>query len=446
MTDSASGRGRISPNVRTVPPVKIVRRRHRLQTGAGGKQKNDLHAAPPRDFRDGFFYAPPQSRDMQIRALAPQKPLYIFDAARLAENYRGFAAVCGGETAYAVKCNPHPAVLRTLSAAGASAFDVASLAEIRAVRAANPQAKLYFMHPVKAPEAIAEAYTVWGVRAFVLDHIDELYKILRETALAPDLELFVRMALPKNGAAALDFSSKFGATPDEAAKLLEACRPVCRRLGLAFHTGTQNTDTGTYTRAVAAAADVIAKSGVPVDALDAGGGFPANYTGRVAAPAEIFAALHTALAENGLDDLDLITEPGRVLVADTTALIVRVEQRRGDLLYLNDGVYGGLFDAGPQLRWRYPVRHIPREDGTPVSGHRTNFRFAGPTCDSIDMMDGPFPLPDNIKTGDWIEIGQAGAYSQSLRTDFNGFGTADFICAGSLPRKTKKPKTTSKNI
>jgi len=377
--------------------------------------------------------------DAQIRALAPQKPLYVFDADRLAQSYRRFCAYFGGDVAYAVKCNPHPAVLQVLAEEGIAAFDVASIGEIRAARAANPQAKLFFMHPVKAPEAIAEAYHEYGVRAFVLDHVDELYKILRATELAQDLELFVRLGLPKNGKAALDFSSKFGALPEEAAKLLQACRPVCCKLGLAFHVGTQNSDTGAYARAVGVAAEVMRAADVAVDVLDLGGGFPARYLERTPSLNAIFREIHSAVMLHGLQHIQLMAEPGRVLVADCMSLIVRVEQRRGDLLYINDGVYGGLFDAGPSLRWRYPVRRIARDDGQAESGMTTAFRFAGPTCDSIDMMDGPFMLPDEIKAGDWIEIKQAGAYSQCLRTDFNGFGEAGFLVINTSTRRPVKP-------
>lgn len=387
----------------------------------------------------GSLRTPAPRIDAQIRALAPQKPLYVFDAGRLAQSYRRFCAGFGGEVAYAVKCNPHPAVLQVLAEEGIAAFDVASIAEIRAARAAAPQAKLFFMHPVKAPEDIAAAYYDYGVRAFVLDHVDELYKILRATELAQDLELFVRLGLPKNGKAALDFSSKFGALPDEAAALLKACRPVCRKLGLAFHVGTQNTDTGAYARAVAVAAAVINTADVPVDVLDLGGGFPARYLERTPSLSAIFQEIRSALLLHNLHHMQLMAEPGRALVADCMSLIVRVEQRRDDLLYINDGVYGGLFDAGPSLRWRYPVRRIAREAGQTETGITTDFRFAGPTCDSIDMMEGPFILPDEIRAGDWIEIRQAGAYSQCLRTDFNGFGEAGFLALDMPGQRPVKP-------
>jgi ornithine decarboxylase len=282
------------------------------------------------------------------------------------------------------------------------------------------------MHPVKAPEAIREAYFEHGVRDFVLDSADELYKILRETELAADLYLFVRLALPKNGKAAIDFSSKFGAMAQDAVDLLKLCRPVAARLGLAFHVGTQSLDPAVYGRAVGKAGDVIRTADVVVDALDIGGGFPVSYIGEIAPETTAcFDSLKKALAREKLSHLTLMAEPGRILVAEAASLIVRVEARRGDTLYINDGIYGGLFDAGPLLKVKYPVRAVSCD--LPFAEGVMPFRLMGPTCDSLDMMPGPFYLPADIGEGDWIEIGNTGAYSAALRGNFNGFGRADQI-------------------
>ncbi len=283
------------------------------------------------------------------------------------------------------------------------------------------------MHPVKTPESIREAYSVHGVRDFVLDNQEELYKILRETDLAGDLTLYVRLGLPKNGKAAIDFSIKFGCKPGEAVKLLRACRPVATKVGLCFHVGTQTTDPSVYTRAVSVAGNIIRESGVAVDVLDVGGGFPVSYVGEnVAGPGIFIEALKMALDAEGLGRIPLLAEPGRALVAEGGCLIARVELRKGNVLYINDGTYGGLFDAGPMLKTKYPVR-AHRPDGV-FTGELKAFRFAGPTCDSLDLMEGPFMLPADIKLGDWIEIGNTGAYSRSMRTDFNGFGASDAVC------------------
>lgn len=364
-----------------------------------------------------------------VRQLAPVNPLYMLWPERLADNAKMFLTQFPGETVYATKCNPDKTVIQTLYRAGVKAFDVASIGEVRLVRKLAPKAKLYFMHTVKSPEAIAEAYHQHGVRAFVLDSMDELYKIMRATDLAQDLELFVRMALPKNSKAQIDFSSKFGALPYDAAELLKACRPVAVRLGLCLHVGTQSTDPNAYKRAIRVADKVLRASQVTIDVLDVGGGFPVEYPGAQPLPpfSDFVDAITTALKAEKMSHIPLMCEPGRALVATAASLVVRVEARKGNLLHINDGTYGGLFDAGAQVRARYAVKAVSF-NGTPRKEQDLMpFRFAGPTCDSIDMMKGPFMLPSDIVAGDWIEIQTMGAYSQALRSNFNEFGHADQI-------------------
>jgi ornithine decarboxylase len=364
--------------------------------------------------------------DQAVARMRPSRPLYALWPQQIERTARRFQAAFPGRTLYAVKSNPHKGVLRHLWKAGLRAFDVASIEEVRAVRRALPDAELFFMHPVKSAEAIREAYHIHGVRNFVLDTEEELYKIVRETDLAADLTLFVRVALPKTDKASIDLSRKFGADPETAVELLKRSRPVAATLGLCFHVGSQMTDKSVYGFAVAVAADVIRASEVTVDCLDIGGGFPVPYAGEVVPSIE--ACIETAMEvieKEGLDHMQLLCEPGRAMVAEAGALVVRVEQRRGDLLYLNDGTYGGLFDGGALLKTRFPVRAV--RPGARLSRDQAEFRFAGPTCDSLDMMEGPFALPADIATGDYIVVGNTGAYSATLRTDFNGFGKADLL-------------------
>jgi ornithine decarboxylase len=368
----------------------------------------------------------PATVDEAVAQLRPSRPLYVLWPDRIEETARRFRKAFPGETMFAVKTNPDKAVLRHLNRAGIHTFDVASIEEVRLVHRTLPKARLFFMHPVKSPEAIREAYYEHGIRHFVLDTEDELFKIMRETELAADLTLFVRLSLPKNNAASIDFSGKFGAAPKEAAKLLAKCRPVARSLGLCYHVGTQTIDPSVYARAVGVAADVIKTCGAKVDCLDVGGGFPVPYPGSDAPSIETcINSIRDALTVHGLNHLPLLAEPGRALVAESGSLVVRVELRKGNTLYINDGTYGGLFDAGSVLKARFPVRGI-RPEGS-FTDEMKEFRFAGPTCDSIDMMKGPFVLPADIRMGDWIEIGNIGVYSQGMRTNFNGFGKADTL-------------------
>lgn len=362
-----------------------------------------------------------------IRRRKPANPLYLITPGVIEKTAKHFVTSFPGRTLFAVKTNPVESIITAVSKGGITAFDVASIEEIRLVRSLAPKAELYYMHPVKSPESIREAYYRFGVRHFVLDCEEELYKIIRETGLATDLKLHVRLALPKNDGASIDFSSKFGAMPMEAAALLKKCRTVSESLGLCFHVGTQISEANVFAQAIRLVRNVIDESGVRVESLDVGGGFPVPYTGEENVPtiAACIDVIRQGVHEAGLSHLDLLAEPGRVLVAEGAALAARVELRKDDLLYLNDGTYGGLFDAGPLLGTRYPVRAV-RADGS-FQGDIKDFRLAGPTCDSLDMMEGPFSLPADIRTGDWIVFENTGAYSQSMRTDFNGFGKCETV-------------------
>ena len=355
----------------------------------------------------------------------PEEPMHCLRPATIAATARAFVAAFPGDTLYAVKCNPEPAVLRALWDGGVRHFDCASAREVSLVRTMFPDAHIAFMHPVKARGAIREAFFRHGVRDFVLDSASELQKILDETGAPDSLNLIVRLALPK-GKAVLDLSGKFGAAPDAAADLLRAARPHAARLGVSFHVGSQCLDPLAWRQAIALAGEVIRTAGVPVEVLDVGGGFPVAYPDIDPPPLDaFFAEIETAFERLDLPGTRLWAEPGRALVAGGATVVVQVQMRRGEALYVNDGVYGSLSDAGA-LGFRFPARLI-RPDGAPPSRALAPFVFYGPTCDSADVMRGPFLLPEDVAEGDWIELGQLGAYGACLRTGFNGFDRARLV-------------------
>ena len=388
------------------------------------------HVSQGKALFSGFDQCP-VLQDIVLKA-RPAKPLYVFFPNIIERNAKAFLDIFPGKPLYAVKTNPDGSVLRVLGRAGIKAFDVASLAEIQLVKSLFPRSELHFMHPVKMPEDIRAAYFDYGVRHFVLDHEEELFKIMRETELAQDLSLTVRVAMPKNEKALIDFSSKFGASFTQAMDLLQKCRPVSQMLGMSFHVGTQTTDARAYARAISYCARILEASDVEIDTLNVGGGFPVLYDGdvNICDVADCVHAIQSTLEKHKLTHIGLIAEPGRVLVADGAKLVTRVELRKDDILYINDGVYGGLFDAAKWVGTRYPVSAISCD--RPFDGKTRAFKLAGPTCDSLDMMEGPFMLPHDIGIGDWVVFDKAGAYSQALRSDFNGFGHADII---SCPEK-----------
>jgi ornithine decarboxylase len=304
-----------------------------------------------------------------------------------------------------------------LYAFGVRDFEVASKAEIDLVLETLGGVRLYLMHPVKARTTIRHAYSL-GVRDFAFDCNSELKKIMAETREAEDLNLHLRVAVD-NAEAALDLSLKFGAEVSEAIPLLQVARGFANNLGVCFHVGSQCLAPGSYKKALVKVRSIIRKAGVAVDSIDVGGGFPAPYPGfRTPQLAKFFEAIEKTLAELGLSEIPVMCEPGRALVAEAGSVLAKVELRKGQNLYLNDGTYGALFDAGT-LAWRYPARHIRLSGKRPKALQK--FSLFGPTCDSLDAMPGPFLLAGDIDEGDWIEIQNLGGYGTTMRTNFNGF-------------------------
>jgi ornithine decarboxylase len=345
---------------------------------------------------------------------------------------RFFVEKFPGRTLYAVKANPSPDLLRVLWDAGITHYDVASVAEVRMARAALPDATLCFMHPVKTPSAIVEAYAKHGVRVFSLDSIEELEKIRDATTAAnggvlpEDLTLCVRLRVSSEYSE-LSLASKFGCDLTGAAELLQATRQVADTLGVCFHVGSQSMSPHAYVQALERVRAAIVDASVTVDIIDVGGGFPSIYPGMEPPPLEDYFGVIDRTYESlpVSYSAELWCEPGRALCAEYNSMIVRVEKRRGTELYINDGAYGALFDAA-HVGWRFPVRVLRQgaaNEDTEIE--LEPFSFWGPTCDDMDHMDGPFALPADIKAGDFIEIGMLGAYGAAMKTAFNGFGATD---------------------
>jgi len=350
-------------------------------------------------------------------ALKPERPVIGVRPHAAGRAARFFLGNFPGDVAYAYKANSSVFLLGSLYGAGIRHFDVASLAEIEDA-ATIPGAKLHFMHPVKSREAIRRAYSEFGIRSFSLDTEDELKKIQEETGNARDLVLFVRIAVPaKNSRMPLE--RKFGIAGAKAARLLVKTRQVAKELGLCFHVGSQTTSPEAYVNALAEAGRLIAKAGVVLDRLDVGGGFPSVYDEQRPVPlTDFMSAIRDAVEQMPIGNhCRLMCEPGRALVAEAESLIVKVVARRGHELFINDGSYGALFDAA-HMGFNFPVRMVGQNDGEPLAP----FAFWGPTCDSIDHMKGPFLLPSRIREGDYIEIGNTGAYGRSIAGGFNGYG------------------------
>ncbi len=369
------------------------------------------------DFDRPFGLPVFNSVENAISAYEGDDAIYVLYPKKIEAAAESFLNGFQGKTLYAVKANPHPAVLKILWASGIRAFDVASIREIDLVRNTCPDAELYLMHPVKSRRTIRHAYQV-GVRHFAFDCAAELGKILVETNDAQDLHLHLRLALPKGGSASMPLDGKYGAIYKDAIGLLRAARPVAHKLGVCFHVGSQCMDPADYISALSYVHGLLEDADIKIESVDCGGGFPVAYPGLTPPPMEdYFASIQKGIDIFGFGDLEIIGEPGRALCGEGGSTLARVELRKGNDLYLNEGSYGSLFDAA-QCAWKYPVKlRRDHESDEPTEG----FRFFGPTCDSLDTMAGPFNLPTDTREGDWIEICHLGAYGQAMATDFNGF-------------------------
>ena len=354
-----------------------------------------------------------------INTLKPDYPVYCIRPDSIKKSVDFFKNKFPGTVLYAVKTNPHEKVLKSIISNGIDSFDVASLNEIQLIKKIMPSAKLYFMHTVKSRESIFESYFNYGVRNFALDSKDELMKILEITKRAKDLNLYVRIST-SNEHAEIDLSRKFGASPSEALGLVRLCKEHGRKIGISFHVGSQCMHKVSFSKAINEIGNIIKKTKIIPDTINVGGGFPSIYPDlRPESLESYIEEIKKALKNLKLSKIPkILCEPGRALVAESGSTVVKVNLRKKQKLYINDGTYGTLFDAGVP-NFILPTRMI--QNGRVQSKKQTAFNLYGPTCDSLDYMKGPFLLPNNIKEGDYLELGQLGSYGLTFRTKFNGF-------------------------
>ena len=381
-----------------------------------------------------------------INQLKPEKPVYCIRKNSVAEASNFFQKNFPGEILYAVKTNPHSEIIKTLIKSGINQFDIASIEEIKQVRKFSNSAKCSYMHTVKSPESIRQAYFEFGIKTFSLDTKEELIKIIKCTENAKDLELFVRVAV-SNEHAEIDLSKKFGALNSEALGLLRLAKQHANKVGLSFHVGSQCMHPISYAKGISEIGNIIKKTKIIPNYINVGGGFPTIYPDLIPhGLIEYFNEIKKGLENLKLERMPkIICEPGRALVAESGSTIVRVTLRRKQKLYINDGTYGTLFDAGtPNII--YPSKMIKETSNKIISKKMTAFNFFGPTCDSMDYMKGPFVLPNNIKENDYIELGQLGAYGLTFRTKFNGFYSDEIYEVEDNPIMTMYDKEANKEF
>ena len=359
------------------------------------------------------------SVDELVNVIRPVDPVYCIRPDSIKTACGWFKNNFPGKILYAVKTNPNEQIIKYISQCGIDNFDVASINEIKLIKKIVPKAKAYYMNTVKNREHIKEAYFNFNIKNFAFDTKDELQKIIEATNNAKDLILYLRISI-SNEHAEIDLSQKFGALPSEGLGLLRLAKAHAKKVGLSFHVGSQCMHPISYAKGISELGNMIKKTKISPDIINVGGGFPSIYPDLNPQPLENYInEIKKAFENLKLDKKpELFCEPGRALVAESGSTIAKIILRKKQKLYINDGTYGSLFDAGVP-NFVLPTRMIP--NGRITSKKLTSYSLYGPTCDSIDYMKGPFVLPNNLKEDDYIEIGQLGAYSLTFRTKFNGF-------------------------
>ena len=362
--------------------------------------------------------------------LSPDTPVHCFSPSVLKSTLATFRDGFPGEVSYAVKANDGAHVLAALAANGLAVYDVASLEEMAAVRAAAPQARLHYHNPIKSRNEIATAAERFGVVRFAADDPQEIDKIVAVGGAAGRLEIAVRFKLPKHSASAHDFSGKFGAEPDLAMLLLRQAAERGAQPMLTFHPGSQCGDPGVWAAYIHAAAEIARGAGVRLTGLNVGGGFPSHYVGlRAPALSVYFETIEQAAVEAfGADFVPVLEcEPGRGLVANSTSVLARVKlvKAASREIYLNDGIYGSLMEVY-QVPVLQPFCRAIGGNG-PIEGKQFGFIVYGPTCDPLDRLPNRVELPAGIAEGDYVEFAPLGSYGTATSTRFNGYPPAEII-------------------
>ena len=374
--------------------------------------------------------------EAEIRRLAARfgSPLLVVDCEQVRRQYRALrTALPGVDLHYALKPLPHASVVATLRDEGAF-FDLATTGEVELVKAQGiaPERCIH-THPIKRDSDIRDALR-FGVTTFVADNPDEIRKFARYRKRA---ELLLRVCF-RSPTAVCDLSKKFGCDPGAVLGLIEMARRLGVRVrGLSFHVGSQATDPSKYIEAIQACTNIVAEAllaGLPsLDVLDIGGGFPVAYSDGVMPIDEFCAPIRTALTKLP-KHVRVIAEPGRFIAAPAAIAVSTVmgkAKRDGRWwYYLDDGLYGSysgqLFDHA-----KYPVEAL--RDGAELF----DSVLAGPTCDSIDVIDDNIALPE-LEVGDLVVGRMMGAYTWASATDFNFFKRAKVVVMNEQPVDAKR--------
>jgi len=322
---------------------------------------------------------------------------------------------------YAVKCNPNPAIIKTLASLGTN-FDCASKTEIQQVLGSGIAAsRIIYANPTKMKSHIEYAKSS-GVDLMTFDNTHELIKI---SECYPGARLLLRI-ITDDSNSICRFSTKFGAPLNDCPKLLALAKELnLNVVGISFHVGSGCMSSASFTAAIRSAHGIFKLAedyGFKFSMLDLGGGWPGTNSDKISFP-EIANAIRPVIDQLFPMNVEVIAEPGRFFVSESHYLAVNVfakrtmgtDEEKNFLYYVNDGVYQSfnciLFD------------HYSPTPLVLVPGSRSqHFRCTifGPTCDSMDCIAKDVLMPE-LEVGEWLYFENMGAYTVAAASPFNGF-------------------------
>jgi ornithine decarboxylase len=367
--------------------------------------------------------ADPFSRESIERLVSRYgSPLFVIDADRVRTQYRRLAAALPGvDLHYALKPLPHPSVIDTLHAEG-SFFDLATNGEVELVRRLKvPPERCIHTHPIKRDSDIRTALA-YGVNRFVIDNPDELRKFVKYRNRS---SLLIRVSF-RSPDARCDLSRKFGCDPEAVPDLFRLAAELRIRIdGLSFHVGSQAAGPGMFGEAIAKCGELMrlaGRMGHTPCILDIGGGFPVDYLQR-SMPIEEFCAPIRAALQELAPEMRIIAEPGRYICAPSaisvTSVMGRALRDNRWWYYVDDGLYGS-YSGQVYDHASYPVEALVPE------GKMYPSVLAGPTCDSIDVINEHLELP-KLDVGDLVVGREMGAYTWASASEFNFFPRATVL-------------------
>ena len=350
-----------------------------------------------------------------------QQPFLLIDTNIVRNKARRFKAVMPRvHPHYAAKANPDPRVLKTLIEEGVG-FEIASIAELDLLMSMGvPAAEIFYSNPMKS-RAYIEYAAKKGVEWYVLDSVEELRKIV---SIKPDAKLYLRIDTPNIGSD-WPLAGKFGTHLMDVSKIIdEAVKLKADLAGVTFHVGSQCRNPQNWRVGIERAKTVFAsmrEAGLKPRLLNLGGGYPVRYVKPIPSIEIIAEVINEAIADLP-EDIRIMAEPGRYLVSDSACFVCRVvgtATRNGKRwMYWDAGIFGGIIEVSEGLRY---------EILTQRRGSLVPWSVAGPTCDSVDVLMHDEMLPEDIQEDDFIIIPNAGAYTTSYASNFNGFPLPEVV-------------------